>query len=82
MPRSSCAASKRGSRRLVPSTQPALDALVHAFAESEGVPISRIIHALRVAVTGKPVGFGLFDGLAILGRDRCLARIGRALARV
>ena len=61
---------------------PTLDALVHAFVESEGVPISRIIHALRVAVTGKPVGFGLFDGLAILGRDRCLARIGRALARV
>ena len=59
-----------------------LDRLVHAFVESEGVPISQIVHALRVAVTGKAVGFGLFDCLAILGRDRCLARIDRALARI
>jgi glutamyl-tRNA synthetase len=33
-----------------------------------------------VAVTGKSVGFGMFDTLAILGRNRCLARIDRALA--
>ena len=36
------------------------------------------MHAVRVAVTGKAVGFGLFDTLAILGRERCLARIDRA----
>ena len=38
-----------------------------------------MIHALRVAVTGKAVGFGMFETLAILGRERCLARIDRAL---
>jgi hypothetical protein len=32
-----------------------------------------------VALTGKVVGFGLFDSLAILGKDRCLARIDRTL---
>jgi glutamyl-tRNA synthetase len=37
---------------------------------------------VRVAVTGKGVGFGLFDTLAILGKDRCLARIDRALGRL
>ena len=37
------------------------------------------MHAVRVAVTGKAVGFGLFDTLAILGRERCLARIDRAV---
>jgi glutamyl-tRNA synthetase len=37
------------------------------------------VHAVRVAVTGKAVGFGLFDTLAILGRQRCLARMNRAL---
>ena len=36
--------------------------------------------AVRVAVTGKGVGFGLFETLAILGRERCLERIDRALA--
>jgi len=35
-----------------------------------------------VAVTGKPVGFGLFETLAILGRGGCLARIDRALEQV
>ena len=39
-----------------------------------------VIHAIRVAVTGKSTGPGLFDCLAILGRDRCLARIDRAVA--
>ena len=41
-----------------------------------------IVHAVRVAVTGKAVGFGLFDSLTILGRERCLARIDRALEKV
>jgi glutamyl-tRNA synthetase len=46
---------------------------------ANGVKIGDIVHAVRVAVTGKAVGFGLFDTLAILGRQRCLARINRAL---
>ena len=41
-----------------------------------------MIHALRVAVTGKSVGFGMFETLEILGRDSSLARIDRALARL
>ena len=45
----------------------------------KGIKIGDIVHAVRVAVTGKAVGFGLFDTLAILGRERCLARIDRAL---
>jgi len=32
---------------------------------------------VRVAVAGKPVGFGLFDILALLGRERVLARLAR-----
>ena len=60
----------------------ALEKLMHDFVEAEGVKLGDIIHAVRVATTGKGVGFGLFDILAILGRPRCLARIDRALARV
>ena len=47
--------------------------------DAKGIKIGQIVHALRVAVTGKAVGFGLFETLAILGRERCLARIDRAL---
>jgi len=57
-----------------------LDSLLHDFVETEGIKIGQIIHALRVAVTGKSVGFGVFEILAILGRDSCLARIDRALS--
>jgi glutamyl-tRNA synthetase len=59
-----------------------LDKLVHDFVESNGIKIGQIVHALRVAVTGKSVGVGLFDALAILGRDRTLRRIDRALNRI
>jgi glutamyl-tRNA synthetase len=50
--------------------------------ESEGIDAAQIVHALRVAVTGKAIGFGLFDALAILGRRRCKSRIDKALERI
>lgn len=65
-----------------PFEGPALDVLVHAFVESRGLKIGQLVHALRIATTGRAVGIGLFDALALLGRDRCLNRIDRALARI
>ncbi|MCA9089063.1 MAG: glutamate--tRNA ligase [Planctomycetaceae bacterium] len=59
-----------------------LDALLHQFVESQGAKIGDIIHALRLAVTGKPAGPGMFDCLELLGRDRCLNRIDLLLAKV
>jgi glutamyl-tRNA synthetase len=52
-----------------------LDRTMHQFVDTEGIGIGQIIHAVRVAVTGKAVGFGLFEGLSILGREACLERI-------
>ncbi len=57
-----------------------LDQALHQFVEQRGIAIGQIIHALRVAVTGKGVGFGMFETLALLGRERSLRRIDRALA--
>lgn len=59
-----------------------LEARMQQFVERQGIKVGEIIHAVRLAVTGKTIGFGLFDTLAILGRDRSLARIDRALARL
>jgi len=56
-----------------------LDTFLHTFTESEGVGMGMIVHAIRVAITGKAVGFGLFDIMAILGKDSCINRIDRAL---
>jgi glutamyl-tRNA synthetase len=59
----------------------ALEQALHGFCETQQIQPGEIVHALRVAVTGKGVGFGLFDTLAILGRDRCLRRIQLAVER-
>lgn len=37
-----------------------------------------LIHPTRLALTGRTVGPGLFDIAAVLGRERCLARLARA----
>ncbi|MHB8973668.1 MAG: glutamate--tRNA ligase [Pirellulaceae bacterium] len=55
------------------------EAAVKLFLQQEGLKIGDVIHALRVAVTGKAVGLGMFDALEILGRDQVLDRIDRAL---
>jgi glutamyl-tRNA synthetase len=60
---------------------PALEQLVQQFIIAEGIKPAQIVHALRVALTGKSVGFGLYETMAILGRPSALARIDRALAR-
>jgi glutamyl-tRNA synthetase len=59
-----------------------IETALKQFVEDEGIKIGQIIHAIRVAVTGKAVGFGLFETLEILGRQRCTARIERALTLV
>jgi glutamyl-tRNA synthetase len=56
-----------------------LEAALKQVVEEAGVKVGDLIHAVRVAVTGKTVGPGLYDCLAILGREKSLARIDAAL---
>ena len=55
----------------------ALEQLMQHFVEVKQIKVNQIIHALRVAVTGKSVGLGMFETLEILGKERVLARIKR-----
>jgi glutamyl-tRNA synthetase len=64
-----------------PFDVPTLEKLMHDFTASENIKTSQIIHPLRVAVTGKSIGLGLFDTLAILGKAACLARIEQTLTK-
>ena len=59
-----------------------IEAALRAAAAARGVKAASLIHAVRVAVTGKTVSPGLFDVLALLGSARVRARIaeGRRLA--
>jgi glutamyl-tRNA synthetase len=47
-----------------------------------GLRLGKAQAPVRVAVTGRTVGLPLFESLAVLGRDRTLARLRAALARL
>ncbi|MFN3158161.1 MAG: glutamate--tRNA ligase [Rubinisphaera brasiliensis] len=57
------------------------DALIHKFVEDREIGIGQIIHALRVGVTGKAAGVGMFEAMSLLGRDRCVVRIRQTVER-
>lgn len=59
-----------------------LEITIKQFCETQEIKIGDIIHALRVCVTGKAAGFGMFDTLAILGREKVVNRITIALQRL
>jgi glutamyl-tRNA synthetase len=52
-----------------------LEAALRAVADERGIKAGALIHATRVAVTGQAVSPGLFDVLALVGRDRVLKRL-------
>ena len=53
----------------------ALEVLVRGTAESASMKAAALIHATRVAVTGRAVSPGLFEVMDLLGRDRTAHRL-------
>jgi glutamyl-tRNA synthetase len=53
---------------------------VRSFAEARGLKAPTVMQAVRVAVTGKTASPGLFEVLALVGRDRTLARLRQAVS--
>ena len=52
-----------------------LEAAIREVAESHGVKLGKLAQPLRAALTGRTTSPGIFDVLALLGRDESLARI-------
>jgi glutamyl-tRNA synthetase len=52
-----------------------LEASARAFAEAEEIKLGKIAQPLRAALTGSTTSPGIFDVLAVLGREESLARI-------
>jgi glutamyl-tRNA synthetase len=57
-----------------------LEQELKAVAAERNLKVGQVVHPLRFAATGRTVGLGLYDALAILGRERSLERIRRAAA--
>jgi glutamyl-tRNA synthetase len=56
-----------------------VEAAVRESAAAFGVGGGKLIHPLRLAVTGVALGPGLFELMAVLGKETCIRRIERAL---
>ena len=52
-----------------------LEAAVRAFAEENGLKLGQAAQPLRAALTGRAMSPGLFDVMAVLGREETLARL-------
>ncbi|MBI1347641.1 glutamate--tRNA ligase [bacterium] len=65
-----------------PFDAPTLEQRVHAFVETRGLKFNQVIQPLRIALTGKTAGMGLFETLVLLGQDRCLSRLRHLISRL
>jgi glutamyl-tRNA synthetase len=63
----------------LPAFDPAsIEAALRLVADARGVKAASLIHASRVAVTGKAVSPGLFEVISLLGRSRAHERLEAA----
>jgi glutamyl-tRNA synthetase len=62
-------------RTVNPFDEPHVEAAVRGTAADRGIKAGVLIHATRVAVTGRGTSPGLFEVLVLLGRDRTLQRL-------
>lgn len=57
-------------------TEEALEQAVRDFAEAQELKLGKIAQPLRAALTGSTASPGMFEVLAVLGREQTLARLG------
>jgi glutamyl-tRNA synthetase len=60
----------------------ALEADLRARCESWGISAAKMIHPLRLALTGRTASPGLFEVMEVLGKPAVLRRLKRALAQL
>jgi glutamyl-tRNA synthetase len=62
-----------------PFTVESIEAALREVVETRGVKPGKVFQPLRVAITGTTVSPGIFESVALLGREETLARIDHAL---
>jgi glutamyl-tRNA synthetase len=63
-------------------TRDGMESIFLAFLEEKKIKLGDIAQSLRVALTGSGVSPGLFEVMEVLGREKVLSRIERALAYI
>jgi glutamyl-tRNA synthetase len=67
---------------VAPFDESHVEAAVRTLAAERGVKAGALIHAVRVALTGRTTSPGLFEMIVLLGREETRARIERLVAFV
>ena len=78
--RAHLAALRSGFAALDIWTAASTEAVVRGHAEASGTKLGQVAQPLRAALTGRSTSPGIFDVLAVLGRDESLGRIDDAVA--
>ncbi|GMR12046.1 MAG: glutamate--tRNA ligase [Gemmatimonadota bacterium] len=65
-----------------PWNEAALEAVFRGYAEEMGMGAGKVIHPVRVAITGRTASPGIFHVLRLMGKDRVVQRLGSAVARL
>jgi glutamyl-tRNA synthetase len=61
--------------QLSPFDEPHVEKAVRGTAAARGIKAAVLIHAVRVALTGRTASPGLFEMIALLGREETIARL-------
>jgi glutamyl-tRNA synthetase len=67
-------------RTVSPFDEPHVENTVRGSAAERGIKAGQLIHAIRVALTGRTASPGLFELIVLLGRERTVLRLERLLA--
>jgi glutamyl/glutaminyl-tRNA synthetase len=65
-----------------PFDSPTIEPVVRALADERGVKATALMQAVRLAVSGSSASPGLFEMMALVGRDPVIARLRRAAAHL
>ncbi len=57
-----------------------LEAAVRGFAAGQELGLGKVAQPLRAALTGSTVSPGIFEVMAVLGREECRGRLDDAIA--
>jgi glutamyl/glutaminyl-tRNA synthetase len=64
-----------------PFTEDRIEAALRGVVERTGLKPGKVFQPVRVAISGTTASPGIFESVALLGREEVLARIDRALDR-
>src|SRR6478752_2295247 len=61
---------------VTPWTAATTESAMRAYAEQHTLKLGAVAQPLRAALTGRTTSPGIFDVLAVVGQEKCLARLG------